>query len=84
MSSRKSTSNLQNLSLEKMRQYISALNLHDLDLNEEIEVEEDSDDKLLENCGADILIDVKADQFIKKFYLEMKSQHKGRNARLRH
>ncbi|KAK1385084.1 hypothetical protein POM88_022819 [Heracleum sosnowskyi] len=76
MGSSKSTSNLQDLSSDKMRPYKSALNLHDLDLNEEIEVEEDSDDRLLENLRADTLIDVKADEFIKKFYQEMKSQHK--------
>ncbi|WOG83835.1 hypothetical protein DCAR_0103013 [Daucus carota subsp. sativus] len=80
MSPSKSTSNLQDLSLQKMRRYKSALNLHDLDLNEETEAEEDTDDKLLEKCAADVMIDVKADQFIKQFYQQMKSQHKGSKA----
>ena len=76
MALRESTNNLQDLSLKKMGQYKSALNLHDLDLNEEIDAEEDGDDKLLENWVADVMIDVKADQFIEQFHQQMKSQHK--------
>lgn len=83
MSSSKPTSNLHDLSLRKMRRYKSALNLHDLDMNEEIDADqEDGDDKLLENCVADVMIDIKADRFIKQFYQQMISQHRRNRKRL--
>lgn len=80
MSYSKSTSNLQDLKNSGMRRYASALNLLDLDINEDIDEEEDGDDKALENCAGDVMIDDKADQFIAQFYQQMKSQNKGRKA----
>lgn len=77
MSYSKSTSNLQDLN-SGMRRYASALNLLDLDINEQVDEEEDGDDKALENCAGDVMIDDKADQFIAQFYQQMQSQHKGR------
>ncbi|WOG87276.1 hypothetical protein DCAR_0206499 [Daucus carota subsp. sativus] len=71
----KSTSNLQDLKFG-MRRYASALNLLDLDMNEEVDADEEGDDQVLENCDADVAIDDKADQFIAQFYQQMKSQHK--------
>ncbi|KAL8089326.1 hypothetical protein AgCh_038946 [Apium graveolens] len=78
MSYSKSNSNLQDFNKFGMRRYASALNLLDLDINEEVDEEEDGDDKALENCAGDVMIDDKADQFIAQFYQQMKSQHKGR------
>ena len=77
MSYSKSTSNLQDLK-GGMRRYASALNLLDMDINEEVDAEEEGDDQKLENCTGDVGIDDKADQFIAQFYQQMKSQHQGK------
>ena len=61
-----------------MSRYASALNLHDLDMEEEVDADiddEEQNDNVLENyCEADDMIDSKADEFIAKFYDQMKSQ----------
>lgn len=81
MSYSKSTSNLQDFKKIGMQRYASALNLLDLDINEEVDEEEDGDDKALDNCAGDVMIDDKADQFIAQFYQQMKSQQNGRRDR---
>lgn len=69
-----STNSLRKMS-DNMSRYASALNLHDLDIDEDIEEDgEDDDDNVLENCEADNMIDAKADDFIAKFYEQMRSQ----------
>ena len=70
-----STNSLRKMS-DNMGRYASALNLHDLDIDEvedEVEVEDD-DDNVLENREADNMIDAKADDFIARFYEQMRSQ----------
>ncbi|KAL1827335.1 hypothetical protein ACET3Z_005747 [Daucus carota] len=60
---------------DNMSRYASSLNLHDFDMDEEIEEDiEDDDDNVLEKCEADNMIDTKADEFIAKFYQQMRSQ----------
>lgn len=69
-----STNSLRKMS-GNMSRYASALNLHDLGMDEKIEEDvEDDDDNVLENCEADNMIDAKADEFIAKFYEQMRSQ----------
>lgn len=74
-----STSHLRRLS-GTMSAYASALNLHDLDEDEESneeQVDEDND-KVFDNYDSDVMIDTKADEFIAQFYQQMKSQEKGK------
>lgn len=70
-----STHSLRKMS-DNMSRYASALNLHDIGMDQEIEedVEEDDDDNVLENCDADNMIDAKADEFIARFYQQMRTQ----------
>lgn len=69
-----STNSLRKMS-DNMSLYASALNLHDLGRDEDIEeVVEDDDDNVLENCEADNMIDAKADEFIARFYEQMRNQ----------
>ncbi|KAL8101037.1 uncharacterized protein LOC141686605 [Apium graveolens] len=71
-----STNSLSKMSMENMSRYASALNLGDLDADEEADedVEDDSNNLLLEICEADDMIDSKADEFIARFYDQMKGQ----------
>lgn len=69
-----STNSLRKMS-DNMSRYASALNLHDLDIDEEVEEDVgDDNDNVLENCDADNMIDAKADEFIARFYEQMRSQ----------
>ncbi|KAK1385083.1 hypothetical protein POM88_022818 [Heracleum sosnowskyi] len=71
-----STNSLSRMS-DNMSRYASTLNLHDLDVDEEVDDDVDNDndnDNILEICEADDMIDSKADEFIARFYDQMKSQ----------
>ncbi|KAK1356890.1 hypothetical protein POM88_050146 [Heracleum sosnowskyi] len=68
-----STHSLRKMS-DNMSRYASALNLHDLGMDEDIEEDDEDDgDNVLENCEADNMIDSKADEFIARFYEQMRS-----------
>ena len=70
-----STNSLSSKMSDTMSRYASALNLHDLDADEEVDDDVDDDsDNALENCEADDMIDSKADEFIARFYGQMKNQ----------
>ncbi|WOG83836.1 hypothetical protein DCAR_0103014 [Daucus carota subsp. sativus] len=73
-----STNSLSSKMSDTMSRYASALNLHDLDMEEEVDADvddEEQNDSVLEKyCEADDMIDSKADEFIAKFYDQMKSQ----------
>lgn len=69
-----STNSLRKMS-DNMNRYASALNLYDLGMDEKIEEDvEDDDDNVLENFEADNMIDAKADEFIARFYEQLRSQ----------
>lgn len=74
MKQSESTNSLSRMS-DNMSRIASALNLHDLDVDEKVDDDvEDESDNVLEYCEADDMIDSKADEFIAKFYDQMKSQ----------
>lgn len=77
MSQSASVNNLKKMS-GSMSQYASAINLLELDGEDEDEEDEEESDKVLENYAADVMIDTKADEFIAQFYEQMRCQHKGK------
>lgn len=75
MKQSESTNSLSGLSIDNLSRYASALNLNDLDVDEEVDEDvENESDNVLENCEADDMIDSKADEFIARFYDQMKGQ----------
>lgn len=70
-----SSTDLQKLDKRSSR-YASAKDLLELDLKGESDDDDDSDEEMDNNNVGDEMIDTKADEFIAKFYNQMKLQHK--------